>query len=147
MVGHTAVVQPGNGLNSLLPGKVVIQVTMYENILLQLHKALLQIADGVHHDKVGRAIYTNMEVTFSMKFHIREKIHETLENTDMTLDNIFLLPDDGDILSLDTSFIIWIANFITALAVFKCYGIIVSFAQFIMHFFAISLAGFFTYAS
>ncbi len=147
MVGHTAVVQPGNGLNSLLPGKVVIQVTMYENILLQLHKALLQIADGVHHDKVGRAIYANMEVAFSMKFHIREKIHETLENTDVSLDNIFLLPDDGDILSLDTSFIIWIANFITALAVFKCYGIIVPFAQFIMHFFAISLAGSFTYAS
>ena len=88
MVGHTAVVQPGNSLNSLLSGKVVIQVTMDENILLQFNKALFQIADGVHHNKVGRVIYANMEVAFSMKFHIREKIHETLENTDVTLDNI-----------------------------------------------------------
>ena len=69
-----------------------------------------------------------------MKFLVRQEVHKALEHADMILDYILVIPDDGYVFSLYTSFIIRIAHLVTAGLVFKGYGEIVSFAQLIMNF-------------
>ena len=69
-----------------------------------------------------------MIVSFSMKFLVRQEVHKALEHADMVLDYILIVPDDGYVFSLNTSFIIRITHLVTAGLVFKSYGEIVSFA-------------------
>lgn len=90
MVGYTLAVKPGYGFGSFLPGKVIIQITVDNGVVFQFCKTFLQITDGVHYEKIGLAIYTNMEISFSVELLIREEIHKA-SNTQTWLWIISLL--------------------------------------------------------
>ena len=67
VVDYLYPVKSGNGLDCLLPGEVVIQITMDENILLQFQKSLFQVAYGVHHKKIGRDVNTYVVISLFMQ--------------------------------------------------------------------------------
>lgn len=67
VVDYLYPVKSGNGLDCLLPGEVVIQITMDENILLQFQKTLFQVAYGVHHKKIGRDVNTYVVISLFMQ--------------------------------------------------------------------------------
>ena len=45
MVSYPVAAKSGNGLDGLLPGEVVIQITMDGGVPFQFHKTLFQITD------------------------------------------------------------------------------------------------------
>ena len=122
MVGYTLAVKPGYGFGSFLPGKVIIQITVDNGVVFQFCKTFLQITDGVHYEKIGLAIYTNMEISFSVELLIREEIHKALEHTDVALDYLLVVSDDGYVFPFYTSLIIRITHLVTARYVLKHYG-------------------------
>ena len=56
LVADTAAIQSGDGLHGLLPGKVIVKVTVDLSVTLQMRQRLSEVADRVHHQEVTGCI-------------------------------------------------------------------------------------------
>ena len=59
LVADTAVIQSSDGLHCLLPGKVIVKVTVDLSVTLQMRQRLSEVADRVHHQVVAGYVDTD----------------------------------------------------------------------------------------
>ena len=133
LVIHPRAIHAGDGLSGFPTREVIVEITVYNRVILQAHQRLFQVVHGVHHEVVAGGFDTDRLVARPFQGQVREEVHEPLEHAHPVLRPVVRVPYEGDVLALDTSFIIGIAYLIPAGPVPESQGEIVPLPQPVMH--------------
>ena len=114
LVADTAAIQSGDGLHGLLPGKVIVKVTVDLSVTLQMRQRLSEVADRVHHQVVAGYVDTDGAVLHLPECQIGQKVHESLKQADAALHFTVQVRYQGYVLAVDAPLVVGVAHLVAA---------------------------------